>query len=67
MKYLNTPYKNSIAYSTVMGITDKYQLLNRKRVVMVAIASHKKEENAGQVKFFSDDLELINKRLKIVK
>ena len=56
-------YENSIAYNSVMAAT-KDQLITRKRYTEMAIDFHTEQNNKGQIKFYSDELELIKKRLK---
>jgi hypothetical protein len=62
--YINQEYKGSYAYNSVMTAR-KYELLNRIRYTKMAIDYHTKENNPGQVKFFTDELKLIEKRLKL--
>jgi len=64
MAYIDCEYKGSTAYNSVMSITTKEQLEYRKRYTEMAISYHIKENNPGQIKFFSDELKLIEKRLK---
>ncbi len=64
--YLDEPFQGSIGWSTVMTST-KEQLQVRRPFVEGAIRFHTKNENAGQVKFFTEQLELIDKRLKKFK
>lgn len=65
MVYVDREYKGSEAYYTVMSITDRGSLLFRRGYTEGAIRFHKEQGNAGQVKFFEDELKLINKRLKL--
>ena len=67
MAYIDCEYKGSIAYNSVMSITTRENLLYRRGYTEGAIEFHKKEGNAGQVKFFEDELKLIDHRLKCVK
>jgi len=62
--YIDCDYKWSIAYNSVMGAKRK-ELLYRMSYTKGAIDFHTKEGNIGQVKFFTDELNLINKRLKL--
>lgn len=62
--YINQEYKDSIAYNTVMYATEE-QLLNRLPYTINAIEYHKKEHNPKQVKFFTDEMNLIKKRLHL--
>jgi hypothetical protein len=55
-------YKNSIAYTTVMGCTNE-QLINRVRYTKMAIGFHTIKNDIEQVMFFTEELNLINKRL----
>lgn len=64
MAYIDCEYKGSYAYNSVMSC-NKEQLRYRKRYTKGAIDFHKKEGNPGQIKFFSDELELIERRLKL--
>jgi len=64
MAYIDIEYKGSYAYNSVMSITTKKNLEYRKRYTEMAINYHTKENNPGQVKFFSDELKLIEKRIK---
>lgn len=65
MAYIDCEYKGSVAYNSVMSITKKENLLYRMGYTQNAIEFHKKEGNTGQIKFFEDELKLINKRLKL--
>jgi hypothetical protein len=60
--YPDVKYKGSEAYNSVMH-ADLDQLQCRKPYTIGAIEFHKKEGNAGQVKFWTDELELIEKRI----
>jgi len=62
--YIDYDYKDSIAYNSVMEAKRK-ELLYRMSYTKGAIDFHTKEGNQGQVKFFTDELDLINKRLKL--
>lgn len=62
--YEKLDYKGSYAYNTVMGCT-KEQLRYRRGYTQGAIDYHKKENNTSQIKFFTDELNLIDKRLKL--
>lgn len=64
MAYIDFEYNGSYAYNSVMSCS-KEQLRYRKRYTEMAIDYHIKEGNPGQVKFFSDELTLIEKRLKM--
>lgn len=61
--YIDFDYKGSHAYNTVMGLS-RPQLLYRMGYTKNAIEYHVKNNNPGQVKFFTDELKLIEKRLK---
>ena len=61
--YIDFEYKESTAYNTVLGLS-KEELLYRMSYTEGAINFHIKEGNQGQVKFFTDELNLIKKRLK---
>jgi uncharacterized protein (DUF427 family) len=61
-KYTDCDYKGSAAYNSVISAT-KEQLLTVLPYYKNAIRYHEIEGNAGQVKFFSDGLKFINKRL----
>lgn len=63
--YIDLEFKDSVHYSTVMSAR-KDELLCRIRYVEMAISFHTEENNPKQVKFFTDELNLINKRLKIL-
>lgn len=65
MAYIDCEYKDSIAYNSVMSITRRDNLLYRMGYTKGAIKFHTEEGNAGQIKFFQDELDLINKRLKL--
>jgi hypothetical protein len=65
-KYIDMEYKNSHAYTTVMSLS-KEQLEYRKSYTIGAIEYHTTHNNIGQIKFFTDDLVLINERLKALK
>lgn len=65
MAYINCDYKGSIAYNSVMSINKRENLLYRMSYTKNAIKFHTEEVNAGQIKFFQDELNLINKRLKL--
>lgn len=58
-------YKYSIAYNTVMSITSRENLLHRMSLCKGAIDYHIKENNTSQIKFFQDELKLIERRLKL--
>jgi hypothetical protein len=62
--YIDCEYKGSIAYNTVIGAR-REELLCRIRYTKMAIDFHTKEGNSGQIKFFTDELNLIEKRLKL--
>jgi hypothetical protein len=64
MGYIDFEYKGSVGYNSVMSCT-KSQLRYRMGYTEGAIAFHTKEGNEGQVKFFKDELNLINRRLKL--
>lgn len=64
MAYIDFEFKGSYAYHNVMSET-KEQLLNRIRYTKMAVDFHTKEGNEGQIKFFTDELKLIEKRLGI--
>lgn len=64
--YIDIEYRGSYAYNSVMSAT-REQLQCRKRYTEMAIDYHTKENNPSQIKFFPDDLNLINKRLKSYK
>ena len=64
--YIDCDYKGSIAYNSVMGAS-KESLLYRMGYAKGAIDFHTKEGNQSQIKFFTDELQLINKRLKSLK
>ena len=61
--YIDREYKGSEAYNTVITAT-KEQLEYRMGYTKNAIQYHIKNNNPGQVKFFTDELKLIEKRLK---
>jgi len=63
MGYEKIEYKNSYAYNTVKSL-NKEQLLYRRDYTEGAIQFHIKENNPNQIKFFRDELNLIQKRLK---
>jgi len=64
--YIDCDYKGSIAYNSVMGAS-RESLLYRMGYTQGAIKYHTENNNQGQVKFFTDELQLINKRLKSLK
>jgi len=61
--YIDYDYKGSTAYNSVMGAS-KPGLTNRLPYTKNAIKFHTENNNQGQVKFFTGELQLINKRLK---
>jgi len=63
-KYIECEYKGSTAYNSVIGAS-KECLLNRMPYTKNAIEYHIENNNPGQIKFFTDELNLITKRLKI--
>jgi len=63
--YIECDYIGSQAYHSVMNASKK-ELLNRISYTKNAIEYHTKNNNIGQIKFFSDELKLINKRLKLI-
>lgn len=63
MAYIDIEYKGSYAYNTVKSLT-KEQLEYRRGYTQIAVNYHTKNNNPGQVKFFADELKLIDKRLK---
>ncbi|ATF13663.1 hypothetical protein A616_17245 [Brevibacillus brevis X23] len=67
MTYIDFEYKGSTACHSVMSIAKKESLLYRKGYTEGAIKYHKEQNNEGQVKFFEEELKLINKRLKTIK
>lgn len=66
MKYINTPYENSAAYHSVMR-ANIIQLQTRRPYTVNAIHFHEREGNAGQVEFFTAELALIDKRIKLLE
>lgn len=62
--YLKLEYKGSTAYNSVITAT-KEQLEYRMRYTKMAIDYHTKENNPHQIKFFTEELKLIQKRLKL--
>lgn len=62
-KYIDCEYKGSTAYNSVMGAS-KEGLKNRIHYTENAIKYHTENNNQGQIKFFTDELNLINKRLR---
>jgi len=66
VKWYVMNYKGSAGYNSVMGAFQE-QLLYRLPYTKNAIEFHKNDGNTIQVKFFSDELMLINKRLKLAK
>ncbi|MDR6779380.1 hypothetical protein J2W98_003660 [Paenibacillus peoriae] len=67
MTYIDCEYKGSIANQAVMSITRKENMLYRKSMCDGAIKYHKENNNNGQVKFFEDEMKLINRRLKYLE
>lgn len=63
MKYIDIAYKGSYAENTVKSL-DLEGLKYRRGYTVGAINYHKKERNEGQIKFFSDELRLIDKKIK---
>lgn len=61
--YENLNYKNSVGYTTVISLNVE-QLQYRKGYTEGAIEFHIKNNNPRQVAFFTEELNLINKRLK---
>lgn len=62
MNYIDCDFKDSTSYNTVMNATIQ-QLKCRMGYVKNAINYHTENNNQGQVKFFTDELSLIYKRL----
>lgn len=56
-------YKGSHAEASVKT-ADKDQLKNLKRAYEGAVEYHTKENNQSQIEFFTEGLNLVNKRLK---
>lgn len=56
-------YVGSIAYKTIMSSTLE-QLKNSRKYYQLAIETHKKDKNKTEEIFFTEGLELINKRIK---
>jgi len=63
-KYIDFDFEGSASYNCVMSATNE-QLLNRLPYTKYAVEYHIKENNLGQVKFFTDELNLIKKKLKL--
>jgi len=61
--YENLNYKDSVGYTTVISANEE-ELRYRKGYTKGAIKFHIKENNPKQIKFFTEELNLINKRLK---
>lgn len=61
--YIDLDYKGSEAENTVKSL-DLEQLKYRRRYTEMAVDYHVKENNQGQIKFFTDELNLIDKRVK---
>lgn len=60
--YIKCNFKDSVSYNTVRNAS-KEELLNRLPYVEGAIKFHQNENNPNQIKYFSDQLDLIQKRL----
>lgn len=58
-------YENSIAYHSVAGAATLEQLKNAKPYYEMAIDYWKQKGDEGQVKFFSDGLCFVNKRIEL--
>ncbi|APH20907.1 hypothetical protein [Clostridium botulinum] len=61
--YLKENFKDSISYNNIITAT-KEELKNLLHYYEIAIEYHNKENNPNQIKFFTEGLELIKKRLK---
>jgi len=62
-KYIDCDFVGSEAWKSAM-YCDKECLKNVESAMKGAINFHTKEGNIGQIKFFSDGLELVQKRIK---
>jgi hypothetical protein len=60
--YITCQFINSPCHTSKIGAT-KEQLTNARRNMIMAIEFHQKENNPGQVKFFQDGLNWIDKKL----
>jgi hypothetical protein len=65
--YVVMEYKGSYAYNTVMHLHTKEQLEYRLGCSKGAVRFHTENNNPSQVKFFSDEVKLIEKKLKRIK
>lgn len=65
MTYIDREYKGSEAYNSVMAINYKSDLIYRRWYTVGAVKFHTEQGNMGQVKFFEDELKLIDRRLKL--
>ena len=58
-------FKDSHLYTEIMYRCRPENLKNLKRACEGAVAFHTKENNTSQIKYFSEALKLINKKLGI--
>lgn len=66
MAYIDERYSDSVCCRSVMGCSAE-QLRNRRPYTVGAIAFHRREGNAGQVAFFTAELALIDRRLRLLE
>jgi len=62
--FLDTPYRESECFYATNSVTCKERLMNRRKYTLSAISYHKERNNKKQVQFFTEDLNLINKKLR---
>lgn len=63
--YIAQAFQESELYKWTLACSTREQLENRKRYTLLAIDFHTKARNTEQVLFFTENLKLINKRLKL--
>ncbi len=61
--YTNEQYENSAAYKCVIAATIE-QLRIRRPYTLGAIDYHERHRNTAQVRFFKDELALIDSKIK---
>lgn len=62
--YLDIPYRESQSFKATNSCNDREQLETRRPYALSAIRYHTKEGNPKQVAFFTEELNLIDKKLK---
>lgn len=62
--YIDIPYRESECFKATNSCNNVEQLENRRPYALSAIHYHTKEGNPKQVAFFTEELNLIDKKLK---